>query len=408
MRQWHTYAQYLSGVGMRDVKGDLFLCSWGDTLQAEREDLRLNSAGRIRDALSEWQGAYDLAGVLWRQERWPAKFAKMDPRAYEEHPEAYEPLHEVDDAKAAIEGARAAGVKIYCYVDMYDEGMPPHVDNYTRGPYPWESTFFADHPDYYSCDRTWEERHWGVPEYAYPEVRHYKCREELAYLVDNYEWDGVYISTRGHRMPAAHGDRYGFNLPVAEAFQQRYGVDILTQNFDLEAWRRLRGEFVTAYLREVRELCDERSLTLGIGVPPGDYFGPPLGNLYLDWRTWVREKIVDFIIPGHANVVGRHLRMGYGYLTSYFEGEFGLQPLPELLAEEYGPLCKEHGVGLWASLMIRERLAKLYGRKYSNEMLRSIPGVNGLSWSWASKGDRMLTADLDDSIMPSPLAPEGT
>ena len=56
--------------------------------------------------------------------------------------------------------------------------------------------------------------------------------------------------------------------------------------------------------------------------------------------------------------------------------------------------------------MIRERLARVYGRKYTNEMLRSIPGVNGLFWSWASRGDHMLAVDLDDSAMPSP-APEG-
>ena len=393
---------------MHKLKGDLLLCSWGDTLNAEREEWVLNTPERIRDALLQWKDAYGLAGVLWRQERWLAELAKIDPRAYEQNPQVYRTLHVVDDAEAAIQGARDAGVKIYCYVDMYDEGMPPHVENYTRGFYPWESKFFAEHPQYYACDRNWEVKHWGVPEYAYPEVREYKCREELAYLVDNYQWDGVYISTRGHRMPAEHGDQYGFNEPVAAAFKERYGVDILTQNFDLEAWRRLRGEFVTQYLREVRKLCDERGLPLGIGVPPGDYFGPPLGNLYLDWRTWVRERLIDGLVVGHANVVGRHLQMGYGYVTSYFEGEFGLPPLPELLANEYGPLCREHEVDLWPSLMIRERLAKLFGKRYDNETLRTIPGVNGLQWSWAARGDRMLTADLDDPTMPSPVAPEGT
>ncbi len=38
--------------------------------------------------------------------------------------------------------------------------------------------------------------------------------------------------------------------------------------------------------------------------------------------------------------------MGYGYLTSYSEGELGQRPLPELLADEYAPLCRGHGVGL--------------------------------------------------------------
>ena len=173
-----------------------------------------------------------------------------------------------------------------------------------------------------------------------------------------------------------HGDQYSFNPPGAEAFKECCGVDVLPQNFGLEAWRRLRGEFITEYLRDVRRHCDERGLTLGIGVPLGDYFRPPLGNIFLDWRTWVQEKIIDFITPGHANVVGKRLRIGYGYVSSYFEGECGLQPLPELLADEYGPLYTEHGVDTWASLMIRERLAKVYDRKYTNEMLRAIPGGN--------------------------------
>ena len=393
---------------MHAMKGDLLLCSWGDTLHAEREEHRLNTPERIRDALVEWKESYGLAAVLWRQERWLPKFANIAPQAFVEEPEGYGVTFKVDDAAIATEAAREAGIKIFCYVDMYDEGQPPHVDSFTHQRYNWESKFFAQHPEFYARDRIWQNKHWGVPEYAYDEVRDYKCREELAYLVDNYSWDGVYISTRGHRMPAEHGDQYGFNEPVVSAFNERYGVDILTHNFDLEAWRRLRGEFVTQYIREVRALCEERGLELGIGVPPGDYFGPPLGNLYLDWRTWIQDRIIDFIVVGHANVVGRHLSMGYGHLTSYFEGEFGLPPLPEILANDYVPLCQENQVGLWASLMIRLRLAKVYGKKYTNEMLRGIPGVNGLKWSWASKGDLMLTADLDEAVLPSPLAREGT
>jgi len=137
-----------------------------------------------------------------------AKLAKIDPRAYDRSPQVYGTLHEVDDAEVATEGARRAGIKIYCYVDLYDEGQPPHVDAYTHDWFGWESKFFAEHPEYYACDRLWEKRHWGVPEYSYQEVRDYKCREELAYLVDNYQWDGIFISTRGHRMPAEHGDQY--------------------------------------------------------------------------------------------------------------------------------------------------------------------------------------------------------
>ncbi len=406
----------MSGMVINGMKGDLLLCSWGDTLQAEREEYRLNTPERIRDAFIEWKDKYDLAGVLWRQERWLDKFAKIHPHAYRkvskygeavQEADAYELAHSVDDAVVAVEAARQAGIKIFCYIDMYDEGQPFHVDSWSNKNYYWESKFFSKHPEFYACDRIWQSKHWGVPEYAYDQVRHYKCREELAYLVDNYSWDGVYISTRGHRLSAVHGDQYGFNEPVVSAFAERYGVDILTQNFDLEAWRRLRGEFVTQYIREVRTLCEERSLELGIGVPPGDYFGPPLGNLYLDWRTWVQDRLIDFIVVGHANIVGRHLRFGYGYLNSFFEGEFGLPPLPKILANDYAPLCQKNQVGLWVSLMIRQRLAQVYGKPYTNEMLRGIPNVNGLQWSWASKGDQMLTVDLVEAPLASDLSPEG-
>ena len=414
MTHYHYQACY--GRIMHDVTGDLLMCSWGDTLDAEREEHRLNTADRIRDQLLEWKERYQMAALVWRQERWLAEMAKIDPRAYETHykpsrvnaTKVYGTLHDVDDAEVVTKAARDAGIKIFCYVDLYDEGQPPHVDSWTHDWFPWESKFFAEHPEYYACDRLWEKKHWGVPEYCYPEVREYKCQKELAYLVEHYQWDGVFISTRGHRVAADHGDQYGFNAPVAEAFKERHGVDILTENFDLEDWRRLRGEGITQYLRDVRALCDQHGLSLGIGIPPGDHFGPPVGNIVLDWRTWVQDKIVDFIVPGHANVVGKHLRTGYGYVSSYFGGEFGLPPFPELLTDEYAPLCREHSVGLWAHLMARERLAKVYGRKYTNDMLRGVDGVNGLMWSWASKGDRMLTADLDKDPMPSPLAAEGT
>ena len=370
-------------------KGDLLMCSWGDSAEADRPEWRLDTEESIRDAFAEWREKYHLFAILWRQERWLARFAEIEPVSRRER-QLYETVHNVDDARVATSAAKDVGIPIYCYVDVYDEGQPPHRPGFTHGVFDWQSKFFAQHPEYYACDRNWEKKQWGVPEYAYPEVRQYK-REELRYFLDNYDWDGVYISTRGHRIAAEHGDQYGFNRPVADAFRERYGVDILTENFDLEAWRRLRGEFLTQYFRDVRELVNERGLKLMVGVPPGDHFGPPIGNLFLEWRKWIEERIVDGIVVGHANVVGKHVQTGYGYVSSYFHGEWGLPPLPELLEEEYGPLCEKNQVRLWAGLQSRARLAREYGKIYTNEMLRAVPNVTGLQWSIAGKGDWMLT-----------------
>ena len=57
---------------MHDVIGDLLMCSWGDTLDAVREEHRLNTPERIRDQLLEWKEKYQMAGLVWRQERWLA------------------------------------------------------------------------------------------------------------------------------------------------------------------------------------------------------------------------------------------------------------------------------------------------------------------------------------------------
>jgi hypothetical protein len=78
-------------------------------------------------------------------------------------------------------------------------------------------------------------------------------------------------------------------------------------------------------------------------------------------------------------------------VSSYFHGEWGLPPLPELLEQEYGPLCEKNQVRLWAGLQSRARLAREYGKIYTNEMLRAVPNVTGLQWSIAGKGDWMLT-----------------
>ena len=167
-------------------------------------------------------------------------------------------------------------------------------------------------------------------EYAYPDVRRYTIRRILSALGD-YDFDGVFVCTRSQSKPAVHGDQFGFNEPVVEEYERRYGVDMMRRNFDLEPWRRLRGEGVTRFLRELRSALDARGMELGIGVPTGDYMGPPLGNLYLDWRTWVREKLLDDLVIDQVAVRCPSFwgllwpkHQGYGYLVND-EDHYGLK-----------------------------------------------------------------------------------
>ena len=41
-------------------------------------------------------------------------------------------------------------------------------------------------------------------------------------------------------------DSLGFNPPLVKEFKKRYGVEVLSQEFDVEKWRALHGEFLTA------------------------------------------------------------------------------------------------------------------------------------------------------------------
>jgi hypothetical protein len=79
----------------------------------------------------------------------------------------------------------------------------------------------------------------------------------------------------------------------------RYGVDVLRDDFDLQAWRDLLGEYLTMLLRELRAELERRELAdrrLGVGVARGDVLGPPLSNTTLHWRDWIRSGLVDHLI----------------------------------------------------------------------------------------------------------------
>jgi len=110
--------------------------------------------------------------------------------------------------------------------------------------------------------------------------------------------DGVELRMRGHHSPFAWGE-FGFEAPVAEAFRQRYGVDILaTDDFDRAAWRRLRGEAYTRFCRDARALVDEYGKRLGLHISTSMDMPPAEGGameMHWDWRTWLEEDLADSV-----------------------------------------------------------------------------------------------------------------
>jgi len=325
--------------------------SYGDHFEVFEGDAKLDTPERIERSMRRWRDVYDATTVYWRTSAWFIRHrcTRVPTSISRYWTTADEIFARFDPYEAACQSAHELGLAIYGYATIFDEGSPPEILYGDRTPFPWQSHFTIEHPEYLVVDREGEKRQHGVMEYAYPEVRAYKLRE-LTDFLDAYDYDGIYLCTRTHSRPADHADQFGFGEPVVRAYRERYGTDIRTEDFDVEAWRALRGEFLTQFLREVRAELSRRGKKLAIGVPQGDLLGPPYGNMKLDWQTWVREKLVDRLVVGvysgdwhYPSMRGKDRERGY--LASGHE-RWGLPPVHEALEKIYRPLCAEHGVAV--------------------------------------------------------------
>jgi len=324
--------------------------SWGDIILSGQAD----SKDKIRATLEAAKGR-GVTAVIWRLSAACLRDyyvylpkEKLAPYMVEYNQIVDEVFKQFDPIAYAIEQCHDLGMKCYGWLTIFDEGAPGESVKYAdTTPFPWQSKFTKEHP--YTCvvDRDGKPQ-WGVIEYAYPEARKYKVNMIVDYMTRYSDLDGVFISTRSHSNPAMEGDRFGFNEPIVKEFEKRYGVDILkSDDFDKEAWRRLRGEQVTKLLRELRKAMPEGK-RVWIGIPRGDHWGPPYGNLFIDWRTWVREGLVDGLIVGEITGKGLYpQRKDYrGYIFDQ-EARVGVRPLREDMEEVFGPLCKGSGVQLY-------------------------------------------------------------
>lgn len=346
-------------------KEKIIILSWGDLIGDHSGDKRFEGAVKVdkADNWSELAKIWKARGVdkvLFRVDDWRyLQFMALhmpEGGDYDTYRKTVIESWESGLLGKAVELIKAQGIKLYMWISIIDEGCPPAVMYADIKPFPWQSKFFRDHPEYQPVNRTLttdgRKYLWGIPEFAYPEVRAHLL-SEITFFSDRYAFDGVFLSFRSHSPPAEHGDMYGFNAPVAAEYQKRYGRDILRQDFDLAKWRSLRGEYFTQFLREVGAHVRAHGQQLSLGVPQGEYAGQPIGNLELQWRTWVSERLVDELIVGHHTIsraiYRNHWQLPWGYVQNQDE-KLGLPPIQESLERDYGPLCHQHNVKLYVDV----------------------------------------------------------
>lgn len=65
--------------------------------------------------------------------------------------------------------------------------------------------------------------------------------------------DGVDLRISAHGSLANDAYEYGFNEPILEEYQKRFGADLLGDGYDLERLSQLRGEHYTAFVRQASQ-----------------------------------------------------------------------------------------------------------------------------------------------------------
>ena len=227
-----------------------------------------------------------------------------------------EALKNFDPLRVGIEHTRRRGLRVYAWMSLYNEcswmGM--------------ESEFGRQHPEYYWVSRDGNHYLRGILCYAYPEVREYKLSivRELA----EYDLDGLYFSLRNYGATPTpfhkQENMFGFNRPIVEEYKRRYGVDItefddvecLTDRdghiegiiykggaLDVERWHRLKGEYLTLFLEEAKEVLREKDLKLILDIRRWDSFtnrtiegiNAP-AQLHLNWPKWVQDGTIDGLV----------------------------------------------------------------------------------------------------------------
>jgi hypothetical protein len=371
------------------VRRNIVSVSWGDHLIFGEGDGRLHTIAALGRRMQKWREELKAGTIHWRCTRDRIKGRFYSANGYKHFFKTIKHKIDWDDFEIVPELAHKQGIRAFLYMSLFDEGWPLLPKKVRQTSYhnqmhcqhvSWQSDFSSQHPQYAVVDRTLRNRQWGVLCLGYPEVRKHLIRRYLR-LLRKGNFDGLFVCLRSQSRPAERADQYGFNDPVQREYLKRHAIDIRNEDFDLESWRDLLGEYLTRFLRELRKVLSTEQLYLAVGVPRGTILGPPMGNTTLQWPIWVSEGIIDqLIIDQNSSQCPSMwhdlwpMHRGQGYIQNYLNGS-GMQSLDEDLVHLYRPVLCQKSTKLYLARQWHER-----SEKKEKELL-GIPWVEGLVFS---------------------------
>ena len=223
-----------------------------------------------------------------------------------------------DPLAEAVRAARRHNVKIWAWFNWNEFQNIRRDWLYLIDPVWYES------PRKYWCTRDGSRFYHGVPAFGDEQVQQRLLA--LAEEVLSYGVDGLYLSTRSHSwyacFPSPEWEKnladFGFNDCVVEAYRKRYGVDLRYEDYDRDAFLRIKGEQFSTLLSRVGSMVHRQNRKFILGIVPDRFTLMNMGEdkpgtdylqLYKDWESWIAGGSLDGLCaekscPHHKELPG--------------------------------------------------------------------------------------------------------
>lgn len=144
--------------------------------------------------------------------------------------------------------------------------------------------------------------------FAFPQVREYKL-DIISELLTGYDLDGIFLDwirtgdVRDNPQNDSDGVAdFGYEKPLVEGFQKKFGIDPHQLSNDDDRWVRYRAEPQTLFMRSARRLLATHKRRIPLSVLVGhpwhyrgqlDHIDGNLRGLLLDVPVWANEGLID-------------------------------------------------------------------------------------------------------------------
>lgn len=282
-------------------------CGTGDHLWSTDKE-PIDSKATV-EAMIEWMSeTYDIKRLYWRggqEDIWLKnfKFGSESVQHYD-YKQYSERVYGQDSiSSVAINAAKKHGMEIFLYTALYEAGVQPDVG--VISPYLFEDSIRIKHPEWTSVDRWGQRRAPGLISFCYPEARK-MIIDRLMKSINENNYDGINLYTYVENLGIRYIDEFGYNQPVVDEFNKKYpNVDLRKDKLSASQklyWYKCRGKFTTIFLQELSLQLhkNDKKLSVIIDAIEPDFAQPwwgkiisGTGMIYMDWRKWIKEGIVD-------------------------------------------------------------------------------------------------------------------